>query len=43
MVEHGNAHPRDEDQYLASPFFYKDLQTLTHHASHDGFLLLFIF
>ena len=42
MVEHGNVHPRDEDQY-ASSIFYKNLQTLTYHASHDDFLLLLIF
>ena len=33
MVECGNAYPRNEDRYLASPFFYKNLQTLTHPTS----------
>ena len=33
MVEYGNAYPRNEDQYLASPFFYKNLQTLTYPTS----------
>ena len=32
MVEHGKAYPKNEDQYLAFSFFYKNLQALAHPA-----------
>ena len=33
MVEYEKACPRNEDWYLASPFSYKNLQTLAHPTS----------